>query len=208
MKRFEMKRFDSRRSQQGATLVIGLIMLVILTLFGISAINLSGSNLKVVGNMQARTEAFNAAQQGIDTVISRTAFVDTPDNAVVNPCGAANQLCIDKDGKPTAILADSYYTTKISGAPFDADKPACITARSIPNSELLPFAIPEDADCAVGFRQGGWAMGAPAGDSLCANAVYQITAETTAVSGAKATVTQGIGIRISSAKMGDACIPP
>jgi Tfp pilus assembly protein PilX len=198
----------SNRTQRGATLVIALIMLVLLTLFAISALNTSTTNLKVVGNMQARTEAYNAAQQGIDTVLSRTLFVDTPADAVVNPCGAANQLCIDKDGKPTAILANSYYTTKISGAPFDLVKPTCITARPIQNSELLPFSIPEDSDCAVGYKQGGWAMGTPPGDSLCANAVYQITAETTAVSGAKATVTQGIGIRVSTVKMEEQCVSP
>jgi hypothetical protein len=51
-------------------------------------------------------------------------------------------------------------------------------------------------------------MGTPPGDSLCANAVYQITAETTAVSGAKATVTQGIGIRVSTVKMEEQCVSP
>jgi Tfp pilus assembly protein PilX len=197
----------SNRTQRGATLVIALIMLVLLTLFAISALNTSTTNLKVVGNMQARTEAYNAAQQGIDTVLSRTLFVDTPADAVVNPCGAANQLCIDKDGKPTAILANSYYTTKISGAPFDPVKPTCITARPILNTELV-LSKPDDLDCAVGYKQGGWAMGAPPGNSLCANAVYQITAETTAVNFAKATVTQGVGIRVSTAKMEEQCVSP
>jgi len=193
------------RAQRGATLVIALIMLVLLTLFAISALNTSTTNLKVVGNMQARTEAFNAAQQGIDTVISRTDFVTAPAAAVVNPCGAANQLCIDKDGKPTTILADSYYTTKITGAPFDLVKPACITVRPIKSSELI-LSIPEDQDCSVGVKQQFGVAGATSGDSLCANAVYQITAETTAISGAKATVTQGIGIRISTDDMATSCL--
>lgn len=194
------------RSQHGATLVIALIMLVLLTLFAISALNTSTTNLKVVGNMQARNEAFNAAQQAIDNVISRTDFVTTPtDSVVVNKCSASNQLCIDKDGQITTNLADSYYTTKITGAPFDLAKPACITVRPIKTTELI-YTIPDDQNCYVGQKQQFGTAGAVASDSLCANAVYQITAETTAVTGAKATVTQGIGIRISTDVMDTACL--
>lgn len=196
------------RSQRGATLVIALIMLVLLTLFAISALNTSTTNLKVVGNMQARTEAFNAAQQGIDTVISRTDFVTDSAAAVVSPCGGvANTLCIDKNGAPTTTLADSYYTTKITGAPFDPVKPACIAVRPIKSSELI-YTIPEDQDCSVGVKQQFGVAGVPVDNSLCAHAVYQITAETTAVTGAKATVTQGIGIRVSTDTMETSCKDP
>jgi Tfp pilus assembly protein PilX len=193
------------RSQRGATLVIALIMLVLLTLFAISALNTSTTNLKVVGNMQAHTEALNAAQQGIDTVISRTDFVSTPAAAVVNPCGAANQLCIDKDGNPTVNLANSYYTTKITGAPFDTAKPACIQVRPIKTTELV-YTKTEDQPCFVGAKQQFGTAGATSSDSLCAHAVYQITAETTALSSATATVTQGVGIRISTDAMDTSCL--
>lgn len=77
-----MKRFASRRSQQGATLVVVLIMLVILTLFGISAINLSGSNLKVVGNMQARKQTEAVALQEVETVMNSLSFFSSPGNKV------------------------------------------------------------------------------------------------------------------------------
>jgi Tfp pilus assembly protein PilX len=64
-------RFRPRRqAQHGATLVIVLIMLVILTLFAIAAINLSSSNLKVIGNMQARTAAEAAASYAIEDTMS------------------------------------------------------------------------------------------------------------------------------------------
>ena len=200
------------RAQRGATLVIALIMLVLLTLFAISALNTSTTNLKVVGNMQARTEAFNAAQQAIDTVISRTAFVETPDDSVVdNKCGGAkNTLCIDKDGKITTDPKKSYHTTLITGAPFDAAKPACITVRPIKSSELV-LTLTEDQNCAVGVKQQFGIGGATSGDSLCAESVWQVTAVTTpggpaAVTGATATVTQGIGIRISTDAMATECV--
>lgn len=192
-------------AQRGATLVIALIMLVLLTLFALSALNTSTTNLKMVGNMQAQTEALNAAQQGIDTVISRTDFVTTPAAAVVNPCGAANQLCMDKDGNPTTNLANAYYTTKISGAPFDTAKPACIQVRPIKTTELV-YTITEDQPCFVGAKQQFGTAGATSGDSLCAASVYQITAETTGANGATASITQGVGIRISVDAMETSCL--
>ena len=45
---------NRRSRQQGATLMIALIMLIMLTLFAISAMNTSTTNLRVVGNMQAQ----------------------------------------------------------------------------------------------------------------------------------------------------------
>jgi Tfp pilus assembly protein PilX len=58
------------RTQRGVTLVVGLIMLLVLTLFAVSAIRLSSANLKTVGNMQARNEAAAAAQVALEETMS------------------------------------------------------------------------------------------------------------------------------------------
>jgi len=58
------------RSQRGATLIIGLIMLVLITLIVVNAFTLSSSNLKSVGNMQVREEALAAANQAVERLIS------------------------------------------------------------------------------------------------------------------------------------------
>ncbi|HXD42084.1 MAG TPA: pilus assembly PilX N-terminal domain-containing protein [Ramlibacter sp.] len=58
------------RLQRGATLIIGLIMIVLITLIVVNAFTLSSSNLKSVGNMQARDEALAAANQAIESMIS------------------------------------------------------------------------------------------------------------------------------------------
>ena len=56
------------RKQGGTTLIIALIMLVLLTLFAVSSFNTANTNLKVVGNMQQKSEALNAAQEAIGCV--------------------------------------------------------------------------------------------------------------------------------------------
>lgn len=61
---------NALRKQGGSSLLVSLVMLVVLTLLVVSAIRMSNSNLKTVGNMQATNEAQEAAQQAIEKVMS------------------------------------------------------------------------------------------------------------------------------------------
>ncbi|MDV7210384.1 hypothetical protein [Azotobacter beijerinckii] len=63
--------------QTGATLVVGLIMLLLLTLMISSTFVLSITNLKAVGNMQSRGEALDAANIAIERLID-SPFTDAP----------------------------------------------------------------------------------------------------------------------------------
>jgi len=73
------RKFLVRSSQvRGISLVVGLVMLIVLTLLVVSAVRMSNSSLRIVGNQQARTEASAAAQQAIEKVISTTTSFYTP----------------------------------------------------------------------------------------------------------------------------------
>ena len=173
------------RRQEGATLVIALIILAVISLLAVSALGTTNMNLKVVGNMQSREEALYAAQQAIETVISSPQFTANPDNAVPNPCGAANTLCTDLDGDGTP-----EYITRLVPAP------TCVSVRVIKASELN-LASAEDLSCAAGAGQ---QSGVVNGDSLCARTVWEITAESRSTfSRTKVTVTQGVAVRVSAA---------
>lgn len=99
-----MKRIGSE-SQRGATLLVAMVMLVLLTLMVSSAFTLSTTNLKSVNNMQMREEAMAAANSAIELVIS-SAFV-------VNP--TAQPINIDIDNNGTA-----NYTVQVAA-------PQCIS---------------------------------------------------------------------------------
>lgn len=105
------------RGQRGATLLISLIMLVILTLFAISAINLSTTNLSIVGNMQARMEVEAAGKQAIEQVLS------SADN-FLNPAQKNIDIDINNDG-----AAD--FTANV-------DKPSCYSSKPLTNADLTP----------------------------------------------------------------------
>jgi hypothetical protein len=179
------------RGQGGATLLIALIMLAVISLLAASSLNTINMNLKVVGNMQSRGEALHAAQQAIETVISTPQFVADPANAVPDPCGAANTLCTDLDGDGTP-----EYITRLDPAP------TCIAVRMVKASELNLSSL-EDLSCAAGPAQ---QSGVASGDSLCAEAAWDITAEARSTfSRTKVTVTQGVAVRVSAAQAEALC---
>ncbi len=90
------------RRQAGSTLLMGLIMLLVLTLMGTSAVRTASLNMQVMGNAQFKAEAMAAAQQAIEQVISSSDFTATaPSPTTVD---------IDQDGR-----AD--YTVTFSPAP-------------------------------------------------------------------------------------------
>lgn len=107
--------------QNGSTLLVALIMLMLLTLMAISAMRSTTSGIQVVGNAQFHEEALTAAQQGIEATISSN-FTTLPAAATVNVTfGAAN------------------YTAKV-------EKPTCVSSIAMVNSEL-DVTKPDDAVC-------------------------------------------------------------
>ena len=95
--------------QRGATLVVVLIMLVVLTLFAIAAINLSSANLRVIGNMQARTAAEAAASFAIEDTLSSISWFTT-NAATVRNVVAPNGLTAQVDARSCkyALPATGY----------------------------------------------------------------------------------------------------
>lgn len=174
------------RRQRGATLMVGLIMLVLLLLMAVSAFNLSRTNTAVVGNMQNKQEATNAAIQVTEMVISSTQFIDTPANALANTCGT-NQACIDVNGD-----SSSDVTVTLSPTP-------CIKKIQVIKNANLDMTKAQDAPCALGVTQALGVAGAVTGNSLCADSVWEITASAAdATTQAASVVITGVGVRVSS----------
>lgn len=109
-----------RRSarQRGATLIVGLIMLVLLALIVVNAFTLSSSNLKAVGNMQVRDEAVAAANRAIELVTS-SPFTDPPTAQSIN-------VDLNQDGTTDYVVAVAVptcvrATASASAAPSDVE---------------------------------------------------------------------------------------
>ena len=56
--------------QRGAALIVGLVLLLVLTILGVSGMSRSALELRMAGNSQAQNLAFQAAETGIDVALS------------------------------------------------------------------------------------------------------------------------------------------
>jgi len=107
-----MKPIHTFRHQNGATLIVALIMLVMMTILAVSAINLSTINLKIVGNMQSQKEMDAAAQEAIEQVMSQYTVFTSPAATVVStpmgPVQVTEAVCISRN-------VAKGYTAVVSG---------------------------------------------------------------------------------------------
>jgi hypothetical protein len=96
-----------RIRQRGATLVISLILMAALTLFVISMLNTSNSNLRIVGNMQAHRLLEATAQKAIeDRITTMTFFQDAIDSAGIWVAGRTS-LSFVQDGYSVTVYRPS-----------------------------------------------------------------------------------------------------
>lgn len=140
---------DIRKSQQGVTLLVTLVSLVIVTLLALAAIKASSINLRISGNVQAASEAEAAAQFAIDGLVADINTFKNPPNQTVVPVRIGGR--------------DYDVTLRIA---------RCLNSKTAPGYSLLYSSPPVDQ-------------------------VWNLEAEANhARTGARATVTQGIRVRM------------
>ena len=58
-------------SQRGATLIVGLVLLLVLTVVGVSGMNTATMEINMAANTQFQQDAFQMTEDGVDTVLAR-----------------------------------------------------------------------------------------------------------------------------------------
>ena len=186
-------------TQRGATLVVALIFLVLMSLFAISAFNSSGNNLRVVGNSQAVQESLSAAQLAVEATISTPEFHKNPNGVAASP------IPVDMNGDGTP-----EYTASITPAPN------CYRAKPILPSELP--AAPKNsvtsdvwAPCRAPARSGGTFIDSEVATvgvdpESCANSEWNIRAEVKdAATQAQVSVNQGVAVIVFGNEVSSYC---
>ena len=79
-----MKAIHSYHGQQGAALVVGLILLVVITVLAISSMNTATTELAMARNDQNYENAFQAAETGLEAALASGQF-STLATTVLNP---------------------------------------------------------------------------------------------------------------------------
>ena len=166
------------RRQNGATLLIGLIMLVLLTLMAVTSFRLGKSNLQIVGNMQFRNETLRAAEEALEASISLPTSVTVASTASVD---------VNADGSPDVAVTIT---------------PTLQQAFVLRNTQLNltnygNLADPGQLGCALGQAQAFGVVGAATGNSLCARAVYDLkVVAKEAATNTSVELHQGVGIQV------------
>lgn len=168
---------DFKRGQEGAALIVGLIMLVLLTLMAVTSFNLSKGNLQVVGNMQFRNEALRAAEEMVERAVSTPAALEA---------SSAGDVDVNGDG-----VADVRVTVT----------PRLVQAFVKRNSQIV-LSEPGQIGCSLGAVQSFGVAGAATGNSLCAAAVYDLAVVATQAStNAKVVLHQGVALQMPADKV-------
>ncbi len=131
MTRIYTLRAPAKTTQRGATLIIGLIMMVLITLIVLSAFTLSSTNAKSVGNMQVRDEAIAAANQAIEQVISAD-FTAAPaaesinvdinkDDVIDYSVALAKPVCVRAIAAVTSVGCDTEHPELCTGSTWHSE---------------------------------------------------------------------------------------
>lgn|GEM_PF-798022 len=110
----------ARPGQDGITLVVTLIMLVVLTLMVVAAIRFGNVNLKIAGNVQSQSEASAATQIAIERVLEQAKTA-----SAINLIPAS-----DPGGTPVNVGGAAYKVTWAS--------PQCVLTKPVSNADLNP----------------------------------------------------------------------
>jgi hypothetical protein len=110
----KMKIHTFLRNQSGAALVIALIMIIVMTLIVLAASFTSTFEIKLAGNKRGSTDAFFAADSGVQSVMARVENFDLPGKYIgekYNPFTDAN------NPNPTNAKAAIEHYSDQKGAP-------------------------------------------------------------------------------------------
>ena len=163
---------NNRHQQQGATLIVGLFMLILMTVMAIATFNMSKGNLQAVGNMQFRTETQRVAERTLEKAISSADAVTT---SVVYP-----------------ETSDGY---KVKVEPT-------LVQGFVRRNNTLNLSDAGEVGCSLGAAQTFGIVGSSIGNSLCALTLYnvKVTAEDTRTK-AKVVIDQGVAVQVPADKI-------
>jgi hypothetical protein len=109
-----LKKFLILKNQSGMALVVALIMIIILTLIGLASTFTSTFEIKLSGNKRGATDAFYAADSGVQVVMANIENFDLPGKYVNNKY---NPFKDSNNPNPTNAKVEITYNSNQEGAP-------------------------------------------------------------------------------------------
>ncbi len=119
----------SKQRQQGATLIVSLIILMVLTLIGVSSMNTTMQEEKMAGNLREQQTAFQCAEAAMMDTVEQVA----DGNIVFEDFNGGNGFLREADDEPTDYFNPNLWN--------NANSSVVRTGLSTIDSELQPRYI-------------------------------------------------------------------
>ena len=103
-------RISNRNKQQGAALMVGLMLLVVITVLAISGMNTATTELAMARNDQAYEDAFQAAETGIATALSQGQFVTSGSTSLAQAISSNQNIATTIQFEDSTLVPDKAFS--------------------------------------------------------------------------------------------------
>jgi type IV pilus assembly protein PilX len=150
-----MKTLSQPIKQQGAALIVGLVLLVVITVLAISGMNTATTELAMARNDQNYEYAFQAAETGLETVMASGTFDTAGVAAVTKIINTNDSVLTQVDYEDSSIVPDKAFSLG-SGSGVSAYH---FVATATSKSERDPGSGGTDRDSAAVHTQAFYVVG-------------------------------------------------
>ena len=96
--------------QQGAALVVGLMLLVVITILAISGMNTATTELALARNDQAYENAFQAAETGLETALAQGQFATTGNSTLTQTITSNQKISTTIQFEDSTMVPDRAFS--------------------------------------------------------------------------------------------------
>jgi type IV pilus assembly protein PilX len=105
-----MKTMQSHNKQQGAALIVGLVLLVVITVLAISGMNTATTELAMARNDQNYEYAFQAAETGLENIIAAGSFDTANGVSTTTTINTHDAVIAQVDYEDWSIVPDKAFS--------------------------------------------------------------------------------------------------
>lgn len=144
---------NTSRTQRGAALVVGLILLMVLTVLAITGMNMASTELIMAGNEQYRQRATQAAETGVEEAMSNLSTL------AQNPAPVVVAATAVPDSDPDTYATSSQYMGE------DGDIPGFSAGKFVGFHYAIQSTGQSARNATVVHNQGAYVVGSTGGNT-------------------------------------------
>lgn len=100
----------NRKCQQGAALVVGLLLLVVITVLAISGMNTAATELAMARNDQAYEDAFQAAETGLTNALSQGLYNTNANSSLQTNVNSNTNITTTIQFEDSTMVPDAAFS--------------------------------------------------------------------------------------------------